>query len=131
VRRGVVFRIERRSPELFARRISGVAIFPCERGREQALAAAFDKGGAERVTDYTGATICRKTNVGCARRDAPDILHPAPPGSRRRPHCRISVSEGGVGLRSGAFMALMPVALCLAGSPSLGSGCGQAESTTR
>jgi len=50
----VVFRVERRGPEFFARRISGVAIFPCEGGRDeasqQALAAAFDKGGAERVT---------------------------------------------------------------------------------
>ena len=54
VRRGVVFRIERRGPEFFARRLSGVAIFPYEGGRdeasEQALVAAFDKGGAERVT---------------------------------------------------------------------------------
>jgi protein-L-isoaspartate(D-aspartate) O-methyltransferase len=54
VRHGAVFRIERRGPEFFARRISGVAIFPCEGGRdepsEQVLAAAFDKGGAERVT---------------------------------------------------------------------------------
>ena len=54
VRRGVVFRIERCGTEFFARRISGVAIFPCEGGRdetgEQALAVAFDKGGAERVT---------------------------------------------------------------------------------
>jgi protein-L-isoaspartate(D-aspartate) O-methyltransferase len=53
-RRGAVFRIERRGPEFPARRISAVAIFPCEGGRdeagEQALAAAFDKGGAERVT---------------------------------------------------------------------------------
>src|SRR6476646_12161980 len=50
VRHGAVFGIERRGPEFFARRISGVAIFPCEGGRdeasEQALAAAFDKGGA-------------------------------------------------------------------------------------
>ena len=41
-------------PEFFARRISGVAIFPREGGRdeagERALAAAFEKGGAERVT---------------------------------------------------------------------------------
>ena len=54
VRHGAVFRIERRGSEFFARRISGVAIFPCEGGRdetgERALAAAFDKGGAERVT---------------------------------------------------------------------------------
>jgi protein-L-isoaspartate(D-aspartate) O-methyltransferase len=54
VRRGAVFRIERRGDDFLARRISGVAIFPCEGGRdeasEQALAAAFDKGGAERVT---------------------------------------------------------------------------------
>ena len=54
VRHGVVFRIERRGSEFFARRISGVAIFPCEGCRdeagERALAAAFDKGGAERVT---------------------------------------------------------------------------------
>jgi protein-L-isoaspartate(D-aspartate) O-methyltransferase len=53
-RRGAVFRIERRGDEYLARRISGVAIFPCEGGRDeasgQALAAAFDKGGAERVT---------------------------------------------------------------------------------
>jgi protein-L-isoaspartate(D-aspartate) O-methyltransferase len=54
VRHGAVFRIERRGSEFFARRISGIAIFPCEGGRDeasgQALAAAFDKGGAERVT---------------------------------------------------------------------------------
>jgi hypothetical protein len=49
-----VFRIERRGPEFLARRISGGAIFPGESGRdevsEQALAATFDKGGAEPVT---------------------------------------------------------------------------------
>ena len=54
VRHGAVFRIERHGSEFFARRISGVAIFPCEGGRdeagERALTAAFDKGGAERVT---------------------------------------------------------------------------------
>lgn len=56
-RRGAVFRIERRGEEFLARRISGVAIFPCEGGRdgasEKALAAAFDRGGegdAGRVT---------------------------------------------------------------------------------
>ena len=47
VRHGAVFRIERRGSEFFARRISGVAIFPCDGGRDQAsqqaLAAAFDK----------------------------------------------------------------------------------------
>jgi protein-L-isoaspartate(D-aspartate) O-methyltransferase len=54
VRRGAVFRIERRGTDFKARRISGVAILPCEGGRdeagEQALAAAFEKGGIERVT---------------------------------------------------------------------------------
>src|ERR1700726_4485444 len=54
VRRGAVFRIERHGPEFLVRRVSGVAIFPCEGGRdeagERALGAAFDKGGAERVT---------------------------------------------------------------------------------
>lgn len=54
IRRGAVFRIERRGDEFAARRISQVAIFPCEGARdevgERALAAAFDKGGAERVT---------------------------------------------------------------------------------
>ncbi|MGB6561545.1 MAG: hypothetical protein WBE69_02940 [Candidatus Binataceae bacterium] len=52
--RGAVFRIERRGEEFLARRISGVVIFPCEGARdeasEQALAAAFDEGGVERVT---------------------------------------------------------------------------------
>jgi hypothetical protein len=52
--RRVAFRIERRGPEFLARRISGGAIFPGESGRdevsEQALAATFDKGGAEPVT---------------------------------------------------------------------------------
>jgi protein-L-isoaspartate(D-aspartate) O-methyltransferase len=52
--RGAVFRIERRGEEFLARRISGVVIFPCEGARdetsERAFAAAFDKGGAERVT---------------------------------------------------------------------------------
>src|ERR1700726_3285042 len=54
VRGGAVFRIERHGPEFLARRISGVAIFPSEGGRdeagERALGAAFDKGGAERAT---------------------------------------------------------------------------------
>jgi protein-L-isoaspartate(D-aspartate) O-methyltransferase len=53
-RRGAVFRIERRGDDFLAARIPGVAIFPCEGGRdaasEAALRAAFDKGGAERVT---------------------------------------------------------------------------------
>ena len=52
--KGSLFRIERRGPEFFARRISRVAIFACESGRdevsEQALAVAFDKGGTERVS---------------------------------------------------------------------------------
>jgi hypothetical protein len=64
-----VFRIERRGPEFLARRISGGAIFPGESGRdevsEQALAATFDKGGAEPVTGGIGAAICGKTNAGC------------------------------------------------------------------
>ena len=54
IRRGAVFRIDRRGEDFAARRVSAVAIFPCEGGRddasEQALAAAFDNGGAERVT---------------------------------------------------------------------------------
>jgi|HubBroStandDraft_6_1064221.scaffolds.fasta_scaffold99371_2 protein-L-isoaspartate(D-aspartate) O-methyltransferase len=53
-RRGAVFRIERRGDELLAKWISAVAIFPCEGARdaasERALAAAFEKGGWERVT---------------------------------------------------------------------------------
>ena len=73
VRRGGVFRIERCGPELFARRISGVAIFPCESGHDEAsqqvLATAFDKGDTERV-----------------------ILHPAGPGRGGGPRCRTPVS---------------------------------------
>jgi protein-L-isoaspartate(D-aspartate) O-methyltransferase len=46
-RRGAVFRIERRGAEFSARRVSAVAIFPCEGMRdtvsEAALAAAFEK----------------------------------------------------------------------------------------
>jgi protein-L-isoaspartate(D-aspartate) O-methyltransferase len=46
-------RIERRGGEFLMRRISAVAIFPCEGARdpdsERALAAVFDKGGRERV----------------------------------------------------------------------------------
>ena len=53
-RRGAVFRIERRREEFLAKWISAVAIFPCEGARdpgsERALAAAFEKGGWERVT---------------------------------------------------------------------------------
>ena len=53
-RHGAVFRIERRGDDFLATRISGVAIFPCEGGRDEvseaALRAAFEKGGAERVT---------------------------------------------------------------------------------
>jgi protein-L-isoaspartate(D-aspartate) O-methyltransferase len=53
-RRGAVFRIERRGDEFAARRVSAVAIFPCEGGRdpesEAALAAAFEKGDGREVT---------------------------------------------------------------------------------
>ena len=53
-RRGAVFRIERRGNEFLAKWISAVAIFPCEGARdaecERALAAAFEKGGWDRVT---------------------------------------------------------------------------------
>jgi protein-L-isoaspartate(D-aspartate) O-methyltransferase len=53
-RRGAVFRIERRGENFLATRIPGVAIFPCEGGRDEAseaaLRAAFEKGGSERVT---------------------------------------------------------------------------------
>jgi protein-L-isoaspartate(D-aspartate) O-methyltransferase len=34
-RHGAVFRIERRGVEFLATRISGVAIFPCEGGRDE------------------------------------------------------------------------------------------------
>jgi protein-L-isoaspartate(D-aspartate) O-methyltransferase len=54
VRRGAVFRIVRQDGEFLANRISGVAIFPCEGMRdpdsEAVLAAAFEKGGVDRVT---------------------------------------------------------------------------------
>jgi protein-L-isoaspartate(D-aspartate) O-methyltransferase len=54
IRRGAVFRIERRGGDFLAQRISGVAIFSCEGARdaqsEAALHAAFDKGGADDVT---------------------------------------------------------------------------------
>jgi len=53
-RRGAVFGIKRRGNEFLAKWISAVAIFPCEGARdaesERALAAAFEKGGWERVT---------------------------------------------------------------------------------
>jgi protein-L-isoaspartate(D-aspartate) O-methyltransferase len=53
-RRGAVFRIEYRAPDFTAMWISPVAIIPCESTRdresEAALAAAFTKGGWERVT---------------------------------------------------------------------------------
>jgi protein-L-isoaspartate(D-aspartate) O-methyltransferase len=53
-RRGAVFRIERRGNEFLAKWTSAVAIFPCEAARdlgsERALAAAFERGGWERVT---------------------------------------------------------------------------------
>jgi protein-L-isoaspartate(D-aspartate) O-methyltransferase len=53
-RRGAVFRIERKGDEFLARRISGVAIFPCagmrEAESEAALAAAFEKGDGRDVT---------------------------------------------------------------------------------
>jgi protein-L-isoaspartate(D-aspartate) O-methyltransferase len=53
-RRGAVFGIVRRDKEFLAKWLSAVAIFPCEgardAGSERALAAAFEKGGWERVT---------------------------------------------------------------------------------
>jgi protein-L-isoaspartate(D-aspartate) O-methyltransferase len=53
-RRGAVFGIKRRGDEFLAKWLSAVAIFPCEGARnaasEGALAAAFEKGGWERVS---------------------------------------------------------------------------------
>ena len=53
-RRGAVFRIERHGNEFSARRISAVAIFPCEGMRdpesEAALTAAFAKGDGREVS---------------------------------------------------------------------------------
>jgi len=53
-RRGAMFRIERRGGDFLAQWTSPVAIIPCESCRdadsEAALAAAFEKGGWERVT---------------------------------------------------------------------------------
>ena len=53
-RRGAVFRIERHGDDFSAKRISAVAIFPCEGMRdpdsEAALAAAFEKGDGSEVT---------------------------------------------------------------------------------
>jgi len=61
-RRGAVFRIERCGDEFLAKWISAVAIFPCEGARdtesERALAAAFAKGGWDRVT-----RLCRRGDV--------------------------------------------------------------------
>ncbi|HEX3954554.1 MAG TPA: rRNA adenine N-6-methyltransferase family protein [Stellaceae bacterium] len=52
--RGAVFCIERRGDEFRAKWVSPVAIFPCEGTRDpqfgEALAAAFKKGGPQRVT---------------------------------------------------------------------------------
>jgi len=54
IRRGAVFRIKRNGDDYPTRRISAVAIFPCAGGRDAdqdaALAAAFERGGAENVT---------------------------------------------------------------------------------
>ncbi|HXO01109.1 MAG TPA: rRNA adenine N-6-methyltransferase family protein [Stellaceae bacterium] len=54
IRRGAVFRIERRGDDYPARRISAVAIFPCAGARdadgEAALATAFGRGAGENVT---------------------------------------------------------------------------------
>ncbi|HEY3908467.1 MAG TPA: hypothetical protein VGM07_01095 [Stellaceae bacterium] len=53
-RSGAVFRIERRADEFLAKWILAMEIFLCEGVRdaqsERALAAAFEKGGWERVT---------------------------------------------------------------------------------
>ena len=57
-----MFRIERCGDEFLAKWISAVAIFPCEGARdtesERALAAAFAKGGWDRVT-----RLCRRGDV--------------------------------------------------------------------
>lgn len=61
IRRGAVFRIERQGDDFFARRISGVAIFPCAGMRdddERALRAAFETGRAGEVT-----RLYRRDNV--------------------------------------------------------------------
>jgi hypothetical protein len=66
-----LFRIERHGPEFLARRISGVAIFPCEGGPADAWLDRLKEGG-RLILPFDGGrfseTICRKTNAGCARR---------------------------------------------------------------
>jgi protein-L-isoaspartate(D-aspartate) O-methyltransferase len=61
-RQGAVFRIARRGDEFDAQQISGVGIYPCHGMRdaasEKALAAAFEKGGWEKVT-----RLYRRDNV--------------------------------------------------------------------
>lgn len=54
LKRGAVFRIEKRQGDFTAKMISGVAIFPCEGARDEiseaAFAAALHAGGLEKVT---------------------------------------------------------------------------------
>jgi hypothetical protein len=65
-------------PEILARRISGVAIFPCESGRdevsEQALAATFDKFGGRPMLAARAGLVCvghdRGQRADCRRRVA-------------------------------------------------------------
>jgi protein-L-isoaspartate(D-aspartate) O-methyltransferase len=65
VRHGAVFRITRQDDSFLAKRISGVAIFPCEGMRdaetEAALAAAFAKGRVGEVTRlYRGDDVAEE-----------------------------------------------------------------------
>jgi hypothetical protein len=122
-----VIRIERRGPEFFARRISGVAIFPCEGGRdeasEQALAAALDNGGAERVTRCTGATIYR-TNAGCARRAGVWRTADAPTFHIRRARVEEAAARSDLCFRSKAVWgydtSLVPAGAGIRDSPADG-----------
>jgi protein-L-isoaspartate(D-aspartate) O-methyltransferase len=61
-RRGAVFGIKRSGSEFLAKWISAVAIFPCKGARDaeskRALAAAFERGGWERVTRLYRTVIC-------------------------------------------------------------------------
>jgi hypothetical protein len=113
VRRGVVFRIERRGPELLCAGSLGSRSFLVKtvvtRPAGRVLAAAFHKGGAERATRLYRRDDLPEDNAGCARpagawltADAPDISHPAGPGRGGGSAVgSLFPLEGGMGLRSG------------------------------
>ncbi len=89
-RRGAVFRIERRGDEFLARRISAVAIFPCEGGRDPDIRNCFGGGLRQGRRARGDAALSPGRSAGRAMLAARAGLVPGLPLMRSQPKRKLA-----------------------------------------